>query len=79
MRKIGSYMALLGIAAIVMYYLERVPKILMWIYNWGENVAWAIKIGLVVVGGVLYFLGPKEEQKTEESETTDKKGFNSQK
>ena len=73
MRNIGSFMALLGIAAIVMNYLDRVPRLLMWIYNWGDTVAWAIKIGLVVVGGALYFLGPKEEEVAEESESTDTK------
>jgi hypothetical protein len=73
MRNIGSFMALLGIAAIVMNYLDRVPRLLMWIYNWGDTVAWAIKIGLVVVGGALYFLGPKDEETVEESESTDTK------
>ena len=73
MRNIGSFMALLGIAAIVMNYLDRVPRLLVWINNWGENVAWAIKIGLVVVGGALYFFGPKEEEVAEESAPTDSK------
>jgi hypothetical protein len=68
MKNIGSFMALLGIAAIVMNYLDRVPRLLMWIYNWGDTVAWTIKIGLVVVGGALYFLAPKEvEEIGEES------------
>lgn len=60
-------MALLGGLAIVLNFLDRVPRLLMWIYNWGDNVAWAIKIGLVVVGGALYFLSPKEEEEVQET------------
>jgi len=73
MKNIGSFLALIGIAAIVMNYLDRVPRLLMWIYNWGDTVAWAIKIGLVVVGAALYFLAPKEVEETQETESTDAK------
>jgi len=73
MRSIGSFMALLGIAAIVMNFLDRVPRLLMWIYLWGDGVAWAIKIGLIVVGGALYFFGPKSEDQEEDSSTTESK------
>ncbi len=72
MKKIGGFMAVLGILAIVMNFLDRVPRLLMWIYNWGDTTAWIIKIGLVVVGGALYFLGPKEveEVTAEEAQPT---------
>ena len=65
-------MALLGIAAVVMNYLDRVPRLLMWIYNWGDTTAWIIKIGLIVVGAALYFLGPKEEEDVEEAKIESK-------
>ena len=65
MRKVGSFMALIGLAAIVLNFFGFVPKILIWIYEWGEGVAWAIKIGLVVVGAALYFMGaPKASEET---------------
>jgi len=65
MRKIGSYMAFFGIFAIILNFLDRVPSILGWIYNWGETIAWAIKIGLVIVGAILFFMGSKPEVATE--------------
>jgi len=72
MKNFGGFLALLGIAAIVMNYLDRVPRLLMWIYNWGDNVAWAIKIGLVVIGGAMYLFGPKDEDDApEESAPSD--------
>ncbi|MGB0982359.1 MAG: hypothetical protein ACPGUH_09695 [Winogradskyella sp.] len=67
MKKIGGYMAFFGIFAIILNFFDRVPSILMWIYNWGETTAWAIKIGLIVVGAVLYFIGnSKEEEESAE-------------
>jgi len=28
---------------------------------WGETVSWAIKIGLIVVGAILFFVGSKQD------------------
>ncbi len=64
MKRIGIYIALFGIAAIILPYFERQLVILSWIDNWGETVSWVIKIGLIVVGVVLFFMlksKPKEE------------------
>ncbi|WP_138433303.1 hypothetical protein [Winogradskyella algicola] len=65
MRKTGGYMIFFGLFAIVLNFFDRVPSILMWIYEWGEGVAWAIKIGLVVVGAALFFLGKPEAEEVE--------------
>lgn len=65
MKKIGSYMAIFGLFAIVMGFLNRVPSLLIWIYNWGETTAWIIKVALVIVGGVLFFLGGSSEENSE--------------
>lgn len=70
MEKIGSYMAFFGILAVVLGLLDRVPTLLMWIYSWGETVAWIIKIGLIVVGGALYFFSGSNEAPEEESQNT---------
>jgi hypothetical protein len=64
--KVGGFMAIIGIAAIVFGFLDRVPKILFWIYTWGEGVAWVIKIALIVVGTVLFFVGGKYSENKEE-------------
>jgi len=61
MKKIGSYMAIFGVLAIVLNYFDRVPTLLMWIYSWGDTAAWTIKIGLIVVGAVLFFMGSKPD------------------
>jgi hypothetical protein len=65
LQKIGSFIFIIGLLAIVMNFFNYVPKLLMWIYNWGEGPAWAIKIGLVVVGAALWFLGSRNQPRTE--------------
>ena len=47
MQNIGSALAILGILAIFLDFFNRVPKVLVWIYNWGDGVAWGIKIALI--------------------------------
>lgn len=60
-------MAIFGLLAIVLNFVDRVPTLLMWIYNWGDTTAWVIKIGLVVVGAVLYFMGGASASSEEEA------------
>ena len=62
MKSIGRILFLFGIDAIVLGFMDRVPAVLEWIYGWGETTAWAIKIGFVAMGAVLYFVGNKQKQ-----------------
>lgn len=66
-KKLGVTLMTLGTLAIILNFANRVPKVLLWIYSWGEGVAWGIKIGIVVLGAVLYFMA-KQEDKREISE-----------
>jgi hypothetical protein len=56
LRQIGAASVIFGGLAIVMNFFNYVPKVLGWIYGWGEGTAWGIKIAMIVVGGVLWFL-----------------------
>jgi hypothetical protein len=71
MKRIGGYLAFFGVFAIALDYMGRVPTLLAWIYNWGDTVAWAIKIGLIVVGAGLYFMGGKQPENVQPSQTND--------
>ena len=64
MRKIGSYMAIIGLALILLPFIGLTVRFTDWIYNWGEGIAWAIKIGLIVIGAVLFFMGKPEVEET---------------
>ncbi|QQT24734.1 hypothetical protein [Sphingobacterium spiritivorum] len=69
MQRIGSFMVVIGILAVILGFFNYVPKILMWIYQWGEGMAWGIKIGLIVLGGLLYLLATKSPEQVESSAT----------
>jgi len=71
MRSFGSLLLLLGVLAIVLDFVGRVPKLLVWIYSWGDGVAWVIKIAIILVGAALFFLGKKKEQEKVIEEKTD--------
>ena len=55
MNRIGSILIALGVAAIIMDFFNYVPSLLFWMYEWGNDIAWIIKIALVVVGGCLFW------------------------
>ena len=63
MKTIGTYMAIFGILAIILNFFNAVPRLLAWIYNWGEGEAWGIKIAFVIVGAILYFIGKNQQEK----------------
>lgn len=67
MENIGSTMVVLGILAIVLDFFNYVPKVLFWIYEWGDGVAWGIKIALIVVGGLLWLMGRGQAGNEEEA------------
>ncbi|MFI1745439.1 hypothetical protein [Thalassobellus sediminis] len=71
MRKIGSYMVFFGAFAIILNFLDRVPSLLIWIYTWGDTTAWIIKIALIVIGAILFFMGGKSEEPETESPTVE--------
>ncbi|BAO76269.1 hypothetical protein [Winogradskyella sp. PG-2] len=67
MRKIGGYLAVISIALIILPFVGLTVRFTDWIYDWGETVAWAIKIGLIVLGAVLYFMGKPGVEETVEA------------
>ena len=54
-------MAIFGILATALPYFNLQLRLLSWIDMWGETVSWAIKIGLIVIGAILFFMGNKAE------------------
>lgn len=64
--KLAGLAAILGVLAIILNFLDRVPLVLAWIYKWGESTAWIIKIGLIMVGGIVWFVTrPRMEDEME--------------
>jgi len=61
MKSIGGLMVLFGAGSIVLGFIGMEFTLLMWIDNWGPTVGWAIRGVLIVVGAVLWVMGPDEE------------------
>jgi len=61
MKKWGGTLFFFGVGSIVLSFLNMQFIILAWIDLWGPTVGWAIRIGMAVVGGLMWLLG-KEPQ-----------------
>jgi hypothetical protein len=65
MQGIGGFMVLLGAGSFVLHYMNMEFTLLSWVDKWGPTTGIAIRIGLIVVGAILWFLGRQQEAKTE--------------
>jgi hypothetical protein len=61
MKPIGSLLFILGAAASILGLMGYVPIVLGWINQWGENTAWVIKIGFMILGAALYMMGTRKK------------------
>ena len=68
MKNLGGTLLFLGVGTVVLNFLGYEFAILSWIDNWGETVGWAIRGGLILAGGILFFLGWRGEQGEEVGE-----------
>ncbi len=59
MKEVGGALFFFGVGSIVLYFIHMEFRLLSWITNWGDGVAWGIRVGMVVVGGALWLLGRK--------------------
>ena len=57
MKRFGSTLFILGLLAFGLNYMNAVPKVLAWIYNWGEDTAMWIKAGITGGGALLWLFG----------------------
>lgn len=62
MKSIGMYLAIFGIATMLLPLIGYQLSLFMWIDNWGPTVGWIIKIAMVVIGGGLFLAGNDDEE-----------------
>jgi hypothetical protein len=63
MRLLGLLLLLFGLTTIVLHFTNTSVEWLAWMGNWGDNAAWGIRIGAVVLGLILMSLGKKDPKK----------------
>jgi hypothetical protein len=61
MKQIGGLLLFLGVGSMVLYFLQMEFMLLQWIDNWGFETGWAIRIGMAVIGAILFFIGSKRQ------------------
>ena len=66
MKSFGGTLFILGLLAFGLNYMNAVPKVLAWIYNWGEDTAMWIKAGVTGGGALIWLLGHFAEKGAQE-------------
>lgn len=59
LKSIGLLLLGIGVFGCIIYPMGYVPSTLSFLVDQGAGVCWGVFIGLVVVGGVLTFMGMK--------------------
>jgi hypothetical protein len=62
MQGFGSFLVLIGAGSFVLHYLNMEFIVLSWVDNWGPAVGNGIRIGCIVVGAILWFVGRRGTQ-----------------
>lgn len=62
MRFLGVILIVVGLLSAGVSFLDMNFIFLTWINQWGENVGWIIRGGMVFLGLILYFAGKPTDQ-----------------
>ena len=52
----GLLLGAMGIMSIILSIFNYNIRLLAWVDLWGNTMGWVIRIGLIVVGGALFFM-----------------------
>jgi len=61
MKSLGGYLFFFGVGSVVLYFLQMEFILLAWADMWGPTIGWGIRSALAVIGGLLWFIGHKNE------------------
>jgi hypothetical protein len=65
MQGIGGLLVLLGAGSFVLHYINMEFMLVSWVDNWGTGVGNGIRIAMIVVGAILWFMGRQQSAKQE--------------
>ena len=68
MKGIGLALLGIGVFGCIIYPFDYIPSSLYFISEQKPAVVWGILIGLVVIGGVIWYMGMSAEKKKEAEE-----------
>ncbi|HSI82709.1 MAG: hypothetical protein ACAI35_16300 [Candidatus Methylacidiphilales bacterium] len=61
MKQFGIYLLIFGIGSVLLHFIGLEFRLLMWIETWGEEVGWAIRAAMVILGVILFVVGQSQE------------------
>jgi hypothetical protein len=64
MKGLGSLLFIFGVASAVFAIAGREVRLLLWINTWGPEVGWAIRVGFIVAGALLWLAGARARSKS---------------
>jgi hypothetical protein len=65
MQGIGGLLVLLGAGSFVLHFMNKEFALLGWVDNWGVGVGNGIRIAMIVVGVIIWFLGSRQASSQE--------------
>jgi len=63
MQGIGGFLVLMGAGSFVLHFMDMEFRLLGWVDNWGVGVGNGIRIAMIVVGGIVWYLGKQQADK----------------
>ena len=63
MQGIGGFLVLMGAGSFVLHFMDMEFRLLSWVDNWGPAAGTGIRIGMIVVGAIVWFLGKQQAEK----------------
>ncbi len=63
MQGFGGLLVLLGAGSFVLHFMNMEFSLLSWVDNWGVGVGNGIRVAMIVVGAILWWLGRQSAEK----------------
>jgi hypothetical protein len=63
MQGLGGFLVLMGAGSFVLHFMDMEFRLLGWVDNWGPAAGNGIRIAMIVVGGIVWFLGKQSADK----------------
>jgi len=67
MKSIGGLLVLLGAGSFVLHFMDMEFRLLSWVDTWGAGAGNGIRIGMIVVGAIVWYLGSRSAQDSAET------------
>ncbi|GHA67005.1 hypothetical protein [Pontibacter akesuensis] len=61
MKFIGLFLFLAGLVSLILGLTGANLFILNWLNQYGETASWAIRIGITLLGGILYYVNRNDD------------------